>query len=155
MLQERFVIYCFSLAKTLFAPVRYPEDGCKPLCEVLTQGAWVNLLIEQDGGTQPTQFSVPPSDFSPQILSYSKLEPVNKDRLMKSIKENVFVVLMPGSDIDLKALELVLDSRYREHMKTKGIPVTLEQKDILHIKPTFMGMGIDLKALWKKCFPSS
>lgn len=46
MLQERFAIYCFSLEKTLFAPARYPEDGSKPLSEVLTLGAWINLLIE-------------------------------------------------------------------------------------------------------------
>lgn len=151
MLQERFAIYCFSLEKTLFAPVRYPEDGNKPLSEVLAHGAWVNQLIEQNSGTPPEQFSMPPSDFLPKILSYSKLEPVNKNRPMGGIKENVFVVLMPGSDIDLEALKLVLDSRYRKYMKTNGIPVTLEQKDVLHLKPTFMGMGIDLKALWNKC----
>jgi hypothetical protein len=155
VLQERFAIYCFSLEKTLFAPVRYPEDGSKPLSEVLAQGAWVNQLIEQNGGTPPKQFSAAPSDFLPEILSYSKLQPINKSQPMRNIKENVFVVLMPGSNIDLESLELVLDSRYREHMKANGVPVTLEQKDVLQLKPTFMGMGVDLKALWNKLFPSS
>ena len=154
MLQERFAIYCFSLEKTLFAPIRYSEDGNKPLSEMLAQGAWVNQLIEQNGGTPPKQCVVP-SDFLPEILTYSKFQPISKSRPMGKIKENVFVVLMPGSNIDLEALELVLDSKYREHMKANGIPVTFEQKDVLLIKPAFMGMGVDLKALWNKWFASS
>lgn len=152
VIQERFAIYCFSLENTCFAPVRYPEDGSKPLSEVLAQAAWVNQLIEQNGGTPPKQFGAVPSNFLPNILSYNKLQPINNSQPMGKIKENIFVVLMPGFNIDLETLELVLDSRYREYIKEKGIPVTLEQneqKDILHLKPTCMGVGIDLKALWE------
>lgn len=152
MLQERFAIYCFSLEKTLFAPVRYSTDGSQPLIDVLVQAAWINQVLDQNGGTPPENFSAAPSDFLPKILSYSKLEPINKNLTMGSANENVFVVLMPDSNIDLKVLELVLDSKYRDYMKEKGITVAIEQKDVLHLKPTFMGMGIDLKALWKKFF---
>lgn len=74
---------------------------------------------------------------------------------MRSIKDNVFIVLMPGSNIDLKALKLILDFRYREYMKVNGISVTTEQEEIFYLRPTFMGMKIDLKALWKKLFSSS
>lgn len=156
MIEQRYAVYCFSIEKTLFAPLRYPAGGGKPFLEVLALGAWIQQVVADNNGTMPSNFSDRPKDFKPHFLSYATLKPIDASLSMEHLADNVFVVLMPSFPVpaDLQLLELVLDARYREHLKQNNISVRREERseDILQLKPSFMGIGVNLRALWKRLF---
>ena len=129
MLEERYAIYCFSLDKTFFCPVGYPENGDKPFSEIIIFSAWVQNVIINNNGNLPENFNIQPKNFKPKILSYSSLQEINNLLPMRGLEDNVFIVLMPEFQglVDLNVLELVLHHRYSKYMKENGI-VSIREK---------------------------
>jgi hypothetical protein len=159
MMEQRYVVYCFSMEKMQFAPMSYPTGGDMPFAQVLTLGAWVHHLQAQNKGDLPKSFPAPPKDFKPRILSYATLKPIDLNMNMDRLRDNVFVILMPefAASADLQLLELILDARYRDHLRKNNIKPQREQtsEDILEVKPSFWGVGINFNALWRKLFGRS
>lgn len=152
MQNEKYAIYCYSLHETKFAPVSFDKKSEQTLGDLFILGAWINNLIMQKGSL-PEKFSLPPGDFKPKLFSYYDFSEINKDEKVKKVKDNILVVLMPGFSEDIKLLEMVLGQRYGSHIKNNNISVLEQQHEILELKPNISGVGVDLKALWKKLFP--
>lgn len=155
---ERFGIYCFSDEKTVFAPVRYSEGTGQTIGRLLSLGAWVQKMIVDAQGSMPTAFPDVPSDFKPKILSYARLKELDPEKAIDRCKDNVFVILMPGFVPDnLDNLQLRLEARYEDYMRTSNICVMRDDKteDIIEVKPNFSGVGLNLNAAWKKFFKRS
>ncbi|MGR2701692.1 hypothetical protein [Vibrio campbellii] len=150
MQKEKHAIYCFSLEKTKFAPIKYDRDSEQTLEETFLLGAWIHQ-IESEKGALPTQFSNPPFSFKPKILSYYDFREIGKENRVNNIEDNILVILMPSFDCeDLKLLEMVLGQRYDEYIRKNNIVVKPESEEILELKPNVSGFGVNLKALWKK-----
>lgn len=149
MQNEKYAIYCFSLERTKFAPVKYDRDSKQTLQDLLFLGAWVHQL-EAEQVQLPEGFSLPPKDFKPKLLSYYDFSEIGRENFISNIDDNILVVLMPDFNDDLKLLEIILGQRYDSYIRANNITVKPQSEDIVELKPNVSGIGVNLKALWKK-----
>ncbi len=123
MLEDRYAIYCFSFEKTFFTPVGYPTEGNKSFSEIINIAAWFKKIEFDNNGLLPKTFPDKPEQFKPKILSYATLQEIDVSLPMKSLEDNVFVVLMPEfiEAVDLELLELILHRNYNDFLKNRNI----------------------------------
>jgi hypothetical protein len=154
MRAERFGIYCFNDEKSLFAPLRYEEGSGQTIGTLVYLGAWIQKVIVDNKDAHSKRFPIVPSDFTPKVLAYSTFKEIKPNKLLDRCIDNIFVVFMPGFvPANLAVLQLSLESRYHDYLRTNGIELLNSDKseDILEIKPNYAGVGINFNALWKKC----
>ncbi len=153
MQKEKYAIYCFSLQETRFAPVGFDPKSNQSMKEIFFLSAWINKIMHQTGKERPTSFENYPDSFRPKLLGYCDFSEIGPENYISNIVENIIVVLMPSfPESDLELLQMILGQRYNSHIRRENIAIHEPQDEILELKPNWIGIGLDLKALWKKLF---